>query len=285
VIGAGADAVLAFGVSAGAVALGGLSIRAMQRDAVRSGLVDGPASANRVSIDPRVSRRTLDFAWALTVGASAVAAGWVVAGPVGSAAGALAAVAAPRWRDRRRRRAEAVGLEEGLADAIAAVAAGMRAGRSMTGAFQEAAGSVGPPLGLRLRELVDRVALGIPLEEALLDLATSLPGAEGRLVAAVLAFHQRSGGDVAAVLDGVARTLRDRRSIGREVRSLTAQARLSGAILGFLPIGFFLFLSITARADVDRALRSGSGVTAIAAGLVMQAVAFVWIRQLLRVEA
>jgi tight adherence protein B len=285
VIGAGADAVLAFGVSAGAIALGGLSIRAMQRDAVRSGLVDGRASANRVLTDPRASRRTLGFAWALTVGASAVAAGWVVAGPVGSAAGALAAVAAPRWRDRRRRRAEAVGLEEGLADAVAAVAAGMRAGRSMTGAFQEAAGSVGPPLGPRLRELVDRVALGVPLEEALFDLAASLPGAEGRLVAAVLAFHQRSGGDVTAVLDRVARTLRDRRSIGREVRSLTAQARLSGAILGFLPIGFFLFLSITARADVDRALRSGSGMTAIAAGLVMQAVAFVWIRQLLRVEA
>jgi tight adherence protein B len=87
------------------------------------------------------------------------------------------------------------------------------------------------------------------------------------------------------VLDGVGATLRDRRAAAHEVRALTAQARLSGAILGLLPIGFFLFLSVTSRDDIAAAFRSPTGVVAIATGLSMQALAFVWIRALLRVDA
>jgi Flp pilus assembly protein TadB len=59
---------------------------------------------------------------------------------------------------------------------------------------------------------------------------------------------------------------------------------LSGAILGFLPIGFFLFLSVTSRRDIAPAYHSSTGATAIVAGLLMQGAAFLWIRRLLRVE-
>jgi tight adherence protein B len=105
-----------------------------------------------------------------------------------------------------------------------------------------------------------------------------------RLAAAVLRLHRRTGGALPPLLEGLARTLRERAAVAREVRSLTAQARLSGAIMGLLPIGFFTFLWITSRRDVVAALHSSTGLTAIVVGLVMQALAFVWIRHLLRVE-
>ena len=71
----------------------------------------------------------------------------------------------------------------------------------------------------------------------------------------------------------------------REVRSLTAQARLSGTILGLLPIGFFLFLSVVSHHDMAAAYSSSIGVAAIAAGLVLDGLAFLWIRKLVAVEA
>jgi tight adherence protein B len=221
-----------------------------------------------------------------TIAASGAAAalGFAVAGPAGAVAAGVAIGVGPPLR-RRRRAAESVALEDGLAEAVTAMAAALRAGRSMAGALEEAAGSVGPPLGPRLRAVVDRVALGVPVERAIQDLAESVPGPDARLVIAVLGLHRRAGGDAPAILDRVARTLRERRASARELRSLTAQARLSGAILGFLPIGFFLFLSVTARADVDRAIASPTGRTAIVVGLAMQAIAFAWIRRLLRVES
>jgi Flp pilus assembly protein TadB len=223
----------------------------------------------------------------LAMGAAVVvssAAGFAIAGSIGAAAAGSACVIVPLARRRRREGAETAALEDGLAEAVAAIAAAIRAGRSMAGALDEAASTVPPPLGPRLAALVDRVSLGVPVERAVTELVEAVPGPDARLVAAVLGLHQRSGGDAPAVLDRVARTLRDRRASAREIRSLTAQARLSGAILGFLPIGFFLFLSVTARADVERALGSTTGLTAIVAGLAMQAVAFAWIRRLLRVD-
>lgn len=211
--------------------------------------------------------------------------GFAVAGPVGAIGGAAAVVVAPSVRRRHKRAVEVAALDDGLAEAVAVIASAIRAGRSMTGALQEAASTVGPPIGPRLGVLVDRVALGVPVDRAVLDLAASVPGPDARLVAAILGLHQRSGGDAPAVLDRVARTLRERRASAREVRSLTAQARLSGAILGFLPVGFFLFLSVTARSDVEHALASSTGRAAIIAGVLMQGTAFLWIRHLLRVDA
>jgi tight adherence protein B len=215
---------------------------------------------------------------------AAAVAGTVVAGAVGGLAAGVAAVMAPRVRRRRRLFAEEAALEDGLADAVTVMAAAIRAGRSMRGALEEAAERVASPLGPRLSALVDRVSLGEPVDRAVLDLARSVPGPDARLVAAVIGLHQRAGGDAPAVLDRVARTLRERRASAREVRSLTAQARLSGAILGFLPVAFFLFLAVTSRSDIGRALASSTGLTAIVVGLMMQATAFLWIRRLLRVD-
>ncbi|MEX2100950.1 MAG: type II secretion system F family protein, partial [Actinomycetota bacterium] len=108
-------------------------------------------------------------------------------------------------------------------------------------------------------------------------------GGDARLVVGVLGMHRRSGGDLPGVLDRLAATLRDRRAAARELRSLTAQARMSGAILGLLPIGFFGFLALTAPDDLSVALAAPAGRAAIAVGFVLQGAAFVWIRRLLRV--
>jgi Flp pilus assembly protein TadB len=85
------------------------------------------------------------------------------------------------------------------------------------------------------------------------------------------------------VLDRVAVTLRERRAATREVRALTAQARLSGGILGALPAAFFLFLLVTSRNDVRAAFGSSAGRAALVLGVVMEGGAFMWIRRLLRV--
>jgi len=176
-------------------------------------------------------------------------------------------------------------MQEQLAEAVSVTAAGLRTGLSLLQAISLAADDVGDPLGPTLRELGDRVSLGVPFPRSLDRWVNEVRGQEARLIAGVLRLQRRTGGELPVVLDRLARTLRDRHAAAREIRSLTAQARLSGAILGFLPIGFFLFLSVTSRRDIAAAYHSSVGATAIVAGLLMQAAAFLWIRRLLRVEA
>jgi tight adherence protein B len=207
-----------------------------------------------------------------------------LAGLAGAAAVLAGAVVAPMIIRRRRdvRRTNAV--QEQLAEAISVIASGLRAGRSLVQAFGLAATEVAEPLGLTFGRLVERVTLGDPLDEALLAWRDDVSGADARLAAGVFRLHRRTGGALAVTLENLAETLRARRSAIREVRSLTAQARLSAAILGLLPIGFFLFLSIVAREDLQAAYETSIGTTVIVVGFALQGLAYLWIRRLLRVE-
>ena len=160
----------------------------------------------------------------------------------------------------------------------------MRSGRSLRQAIELAASERDAVLAPTFRRLGDRTGLGDSTDEAIDAWAIDVGGPDARLVAGVLKLHRRTGGSLAATLENLAATLRERRGAARELESLTAQARLSATILGLLPIGFFLFLSIVARRDLQAAYEMPAGIAAIGLGFGLQVAAFVWIRHLLRVE-
>jgi tight adherence protein B len=78
--------------------------------------------------------------------------------------------------------------------------------------------------------------------------------------------------------------LQERRAAAREVRALTVQARLSGVILGILPVGFLAFLWLTSRRDIEGAFATPAGLASISLGLVLEGAAYLWIRKLLEVR-
>jgi tight adherence protein B len=207
-----------------------------------------------------------------------------LAGHAGSIAATLVALGAPTMIVRRRDRRRDQATQERLAEAVSLIASAMRSGRSLQQAIELAATELDPLLGSTFRRLADRTGLGDPMDEAIDAWVRDVGGPDARLVAGVLKLHRRTGGSLAVSLENLAGTLRDRRASSRELESLTAQARLSATILGLLPIGFFLFLSVIARRDLEVAYETPTGVAAIAVGFGLQAAAYVWIRHLLRVE-
>ena len=217
--------------------------------------------------------------WPLVGAAAAFVVGGVVAAML---CGIAAAVVVATLRRRHGSRVASL-LDEQLADAVRSIAAALRAGLSVAQAIAYAAREADPPLARSLARVVDRLDLGGGLDGALRGWAADVASDDARLVVGVLALHRRSGGDLPIVLDQVAATLRERASAAREVLALTAQARLSGAILGLLPIAFFGFLWLTSSGDVEGAFNSSIGVAAVAVGLILESVAFLWIRSLLRV--
>ena len=250
--------------------------------AERSRRLVGGLVPDRESASPtfRVPRKVLV--------AMGVLAAWLVgarvAGLVGSLAATAVALTAPAMVARRSRRRREIATQERLAEAVSLVASAMRSGRSLHQAIELAATDLDPLLGSTFRRLADRTGLGDPMDESIDAWARDVGGPDARLVAGVLNLHRRTGGSLAASLENLAGTLRDRRASARELGSLTAQARLSATILGLLPIGFFLFLSVIARRDLEAAYETPTGLTAIGFGFALQGAAYVWIRHLLRVE-
>jgi tight adherence protein B len=258
----------------------------------RAAVLDARREAILVRVGGRRGPRTFAWSiarpptsvWTAVAAISASLVGLRVAGGVGAALAAGGAVALPTIV-RRRRRADAARLtQDQLAEGISVVASSLRAGRSLRQAFELAAEEVDPPIGPSFDRIAARVELGDPMDDAVVAWADEISGADARLAAGVFRLHRRTGGALATTLDQLAATLRDRRSAARELRSLTAQARLSANILGLLPLGFFAFLSLVARDDMVDAITASAGATAIALGLVLQAAAYVWIRRLLRIE-
>jgi len=276
-------AALAGALSTVSAVLAAAAFRARSRAAIRTrAAAPAVGSTGRHGRMPAldVSGRGARVALALAGSVS----GYVLAGVPGAAVGIGGGLILPTVARRRRSARARTTLEEQLADAASSIGAGLRAGLSLPQAIRYAADEGEPPLAGELRGVVDRSALGEPLGTAVDAWAEAQGGRDVRLVAGGLRLHRRSGGDLPTVLDRLSETLRERRSAAREIRSLTAQARMSGAILGLLPIAFFAFLAVTSREDLETALRSTTGLTAILVGLGMQGAAFLWIRHLLRVE-
>lgn len=271
-------AVIAGVLAASAALFVGAAIVDARRDAIL--LRAGPRS--RAIGWPTV--KPPSWVWTLAVVLLASLAGFRIAKAVGAVLAAAGAIAVPRINRRRRRAKEARLSQDQLAEGISVVAAGLRGGRSLRQAFELAADEVDPPIGPSFDRITARVELGDPMDDAVATWAEEISGADARLAAGVLRLHRRTGGALAATLEQLAATLRDRRSAARELRALTAQARLSANILGLLPLGFFAFLSMVAREDMVEAITAPAGTTAIALGLVLQGAAYVWIRRLLRIE-
>jgi tight adherence protein B len=244
-------------------------------------------TARRATLDPRLGLRPRRKSvvvprWLAWCGAGALAL------PVGGPPLALAVVAGGaltvRLLEVRRQRAERRRREDQLADAVAAIAAGIRAGLSLPLALANARDEAQPPLEGSLARLVGRVQVGTPIGEAMEAWAEEIGSDDARLIVGVLELHRRSGGDLPSVLDGLVGTLRERRAAHREVRALTAQARLSGVILGTLPVGFFVFLVLTSGREMLPAIATPLGRSALVIGVVLEAAAFLWIRRILEVR-
>ena len=255
---------------AGLVAERAIAVARSDRLTTRLG-IDPP---NRpVRPPPRIAIAVLGLALALAALGPAIG--------LGAAVGLALVAYAGRRRRRARRRSVAA---DQIADAVTAMSAGLRAGLSLPQAFAYARDEAEEPLRTDLAALVDGIETGTPITEALEGWADAQGSEDARLIAGVLDLHRQSGGELPVVLDGLAGTLRERRAAHREVRALTAQARLSGVILGMLPIGFFAFLLLTSRREMLDAIGTPLGGTALGVGVGLELLAFVWIRHLLEVR-
>jgi tight adherence protein B len=205
-------------------------------------------------------------------------------GPVGLLLGVVAGLGLARLRSRRQARGRAVALERQLGEVAETVGLALRSGLSVSQALEFASAEVDEPMAELLCRFADERRLGIRFDQALDRLAETLGTEDARLFALVVGIHARSGGDLAGALEEVTESIRHRIAVRTELRALSTQGRVSGAIMGSLPIAFFAVLATTSRRQLAPVYRSSAGIAMLSAGLTMEGLAYLWIRRLLRIE-
>lgn len=140
-----------------------------------------------------------------------------------------------RYFERARQR-EREKFDDQLAAALNAVAAGVRAGRSLTQALEGAAAQGGAPLSTALDAMLGRVRLGVPLARSLSEMADTAGSRELHMAVTSINLAAETGGPLGEILLQLSDTLRERKKLHGKVLSLTAQARASGTIMSLVPL-------------------------------------------------
>jgi tight adherence protein B len=109
------------------------------------------------------------------------------------------------------------------------------------------------PARREFMRVIGRTNIGIPIVDALDELAKSMPSNEMQMFARVVRVQQQTGGDLAKVLEKLAATIRDRRRVFRKMGALTAQGRFGAFIIGGLPILVGGFV-VSTQPDMGHAL-------------------------------
>jgi tight adherence protein B len=144
------------------------------------------------------------------------------------------------WKRRRRLRR----FEEHFPEALDLLGRAVRAGHAFTTGLEMIAKECAEPLAGEFRTTFEEQNFGLPLRDALLNLSERVPLLDVRFFVTALLIQKETGGNLAEILDGLARVIRDRFRIYREVQVRTAQGRLTAAILIALPIFMAVMLSI-----------------------------------------
>lgn len=213
----------------------------------------------------------------------AVPATLLAAGPGPAGLALLLVVGGPAvaWVALRHR--GAARIEAALPGVLEAVARSLRSGASLAQALAEAA-LEGGPVACELAQVVASSSRGAGLAAALREWPVRHPSPGVRLAAGALALAAETGGATARAVDGVATTLRQRAAVAAEVSALAASARASAAVLAVAPLAFGAFAAVVDRRSAALLLGTPLGLTLLATGLVLDAVGWLWMARLTRID-
>ncbi|SCZ68638.1 type II secretion system F family protein [Epibacterium ulvae] len=127
-------------------------------------------------------------------------------------------------------------IEEQLPDAVELMVRSLRVGHPFTSAVQIVAKEVDDPLATEFGMIADETAYGGDVGDALKDMAERLDIQDMRFLSVAVTIQQQSGGNLAEVLDGLAKVIRARFRLFRRVKAITAEAQWSGKFLSAFPL-------------------------------------------------
>ncbi|WP_224962990.1 type II secretion system F family protein [Geomonas subterranea] len=169
-------------------------------------------------------------------------------------------------------------------DALSIISRSLRAGQSLPTAIQLVGEEVPAPTGTLFRIAYEQQQLGLRLVDALADMNQRMESMDLRFFTTVIAINSDIGGNLSELLDKLALTIKERLKIRRQVRVYTAQGRLSGYVLGALPVVAFGCFTLLSPEYEKELTREPLGLYILAFAAFMQLAGLIIIRRIIRIQ-
>jgi tight adherence protein B len=259
----------------------------------RSGL-----AAERALGDVRVLdriRHLLDRSdWSLTAGEFAVTSavvaafaavvGGLIAGPVLAVVAAAVAATTPYLLVVRSVAKRKAAFEEQFPEVLDLIAASLESGSSVLRALELVVEEADEPTSSEFGRVLTATRMGTDLSEALAALSERLGSRDVDWTVQAISVQQRTGGRLADILRIVARTMRGRGEVVREIATLTVEGRLSAVILGALPFFIAFVMLVVNPSYLSPLFHQTIGLVMVSAAGALMLAGFVWMRRIVRVE-
>jgi tight adherence protein B len=185
---------------------------------------------------------------------------------------------------RMRRAKRLKRFNQVLPDALDLITRALRAGHSVSAAIEIVGQEAAEPVRSEFREVYRQQNFGLPHREALLELASRVPSQDLQFAVTAMLVQKETGGNLVDTLDRTAAVVRDRIRIQGEVRTYTAQGRMTGYILGALPVIMFFLINLANRGYARVLVDDPTGRKLIYAGATGMALGALMIRKIVNIK-
>lgn len=216
----------------------------------------------------------------LAFAAGYIATHMVVAATVMCLAGSMTPYGWLKYRSGARVKAFNIALP----DAIDLMARSLRAGHAMGSAIEMVADQLPDPVGFEFFQVFQQQRLGMQFRDAILQMGDRVPSRDLQFLITAILVQKETGGDLTEILDRASHVIRERVRIEGEVRTHTAQGRLTGWILGLLPIVMLVLINFVSPGYSTILLHDPTGKTMLGVGAVLIVIGGLIIRKIVDVQ-
>lgn len=170
-------------------------------------------------------------------------------------------------------------------DALNLMASSLRAGHPLIAAINMVADEMPKPISAVFQTTTRDISLGVDTKDAFYSMSKAMPKSmDLRFFITAVLIQKEVGGNLAELLDSLSETIRERFKLQGQLRVLTAQTKLSGTIIGFVPPVVLLFLFISNKEYVEPLFNTFQGQIALTTAIAMSIVGALLIRKISAIE-
>ncbi len=202
---------------------------------------------------------------------------------VGLGAGFVGYMLPAQWLSgKRKKRMERIVTQ--LVDLLGMVSNSLKSGYGLMQSFEFASKQIPDPLGMEIRRMLRESTLGMSAEQALAALGERLQSSDLDMVLTAINVQRAVGGNLAEILDKVAHTMRERERIRGEIATLTAQQKMTGIIIGGLPVFMFGIFMMLNPDYMSLLFTTTAGRLLIVGSVVMETMGYFSIKRIMAIE-
>jgi tight adherence protein B len=175
-------------------------------------------------------------------------------------------------------------IEVQLPEAADFIARALRAGHSFTNVLQMVGAEMPEPLAGEFRAAHEEINYGVPMNEALHNMAARIPITDLRYLVIAVLIQRESGGNLAEILANIGHIIRERLKLLAQVRVLSAEGRMSAWVLGLLPFGVVGVMTLASPRYISVLWTDPSGIRLLWGSLGMILLGVLWLRRVIHIR-